>query len=85
MKSLFSHDLLNNTDRDVRGAYRAFSPATVHATLPDNNSNDRSSANVRPPRKNFSVVAKEMAKTQSLTASFRNLSKIGRASCRERV
>ena len=36
--------------------------------------NDGSSANVSPPRKNYSVVAKEMAKTQSLAASFRNIS-----------
>ena len=31
MTSLFSHSLLNDTDRDVRGAYRAFSRKTVHA------------------------------------------------------
>ena len=74
MKSLFSHNLLNNTDRDVRGDYRAFSRATVHAAALDNNRNDSSSADVRPPRENFSVVAKEMAKSQSLAASFRNLS-----------
>ena len=74
MKSLFSHNLLNNTDRDVRGDYRAFSRATVHAAALDNNSNDSSSADVSPQRENFSVVAKEMAKTQSLEASFRNIS-----------
>ena len=34
MTSLFSHSLLNDTDRDVRGNYRAFSRGTVHATLP---------------------------------------------------
>lgn len=74
MTSLFSHSLLNDTDRDVRGAYTAFSRAKLHAALPGKEDNDRSSANVKPPRKNFSVVAKEMAKTQSLAASFRNLS-----------
>ena len=74
MTSLFSHSLLNDTDRDVRGAYTAFSRTRVHAALPGKEDNDRSSANVKPPRKNFSVVAKEMAKTQSLAASFRNLS-----------
>ena len=74
MTSLFSHSLLNDTDRDVRGAYKTFSRAKVHAASPGEENNDRSSANVKPPRKNFSVVAKEMAKTQSLEASFRNLS-----------
>ena len=29
MTSLFSHSLLNDTDRDVRGAYRAFSRGTA--------------------------------------------------------
>ena len=74
MKSLFSHNLLNNTDRDVRGDYRVFSRATVHVAALDKNSNDSSSADVRQQRRNFSVVAKEMAKTQSLEASFRNIS-----------
>jgi hypothetical protein len=74
MPSLFSHSLLNDTNRDVRGAYKAFSHETVHATLPGKDKNDRSSADVRPPRKNYAVVAKEMAKTQSLDASFRNIS-----------
>jgi hypothetical protein len=73
MTSLFSHSLLNDTDRDVRGAYTAFSRAKVHAALPGKDDNDRSSADVNPPRKNFSLVAKEMAKTQSLKASLRNL------------
>mgnify|MGYP001210356733 CR=1 FL=1 len=73
MTSLFSNSLLNDTDRDVRGAYTAFSRAKVHAALPGKEYNDRSSADVKPPRKNFSVVAKEMAKTQSLEASLRNL------------
>ena len=73
MTSLFSHSLLNDTDRDVRGAYTVFSRAKVHAALPGKDSNGRSSANVKPPRKNFSVAAKEMAKTQSLEASLRNL------------
>jgi hypothetical protein len=75
MTSLFSNSLLNDTDRDVRGTYKAFSRSKVHAPLPSKKDDDRSSANVKPPRKNFSVVAKEMAKTQSLEASFRNLSK----------
>ena len=58
MTSLFSHSLLNDTDRDVRGNYRAFSRGTVHAALPGSGVNDRSSADVRPPRKNYAVVAK---------------------------
>ena len=74
MKSLFSHSLLNDTNRDVRGNYRAFSRGMVHATLPGSGENDRSSADVRPLRKNYALVAKEMAKTQSLEASFRNIS-----------
>ena len=74
MTSLFSHSLLNDTDRDVRGAYRAFSRKTVHAPLLGKDKNDRSSADVQPPRRNYAVVAKEMAKTQSLNASFRNIS-----------
>ena len=74
MTSLFAHSLLNETDRDVRNSYQAFSRGTVHAALPSKDSNDRSSADVRPPRKNYAVVAKEMAKTQSLAASFRNIS-----------
>ena len=74
MTSLFSHSLLIDTDRDVRGAYRAFSRKTVHAALPSKDNNDRSSADVSPPRRNYAVVAKEMAKTQSLAASFRNIS-----------
>ncbi len=74
MTGLFSHSLLNDTDRDVRGVYRAFSHRTVHATLPSKEGNDRSSADVSAPRKNYSVAAKEMAKTKSLAASFRNIS-----------
>ena len=74
MKSLFSHSLLNDTDRDVRGAYRVFSRGTVHAALPGKDTYDGSSANVNPSRKNYAIVAKEMAKTQSLAASFRNIS-----------
>ena len=76
MTSLFTHSLLNDTDRDVRGAYRAFSRKTVHAPL---DKNDRSSANAQPPRRNYAVVAKEMAKTQSLNASGHYLSLIERA------
>ena len=71
MTSLFSHSLLNDTDRDARGTYRAFSRGKVHAALPGTDNNDRSSADVRPPRKNYAVVAKEIAKTQSLNASLR--------------
>ena len=74
MTSLFTHSLLNDTDRDVRGAYRAFSRKTVHAPLLGRDKNDRSSANAQPPRRNYAVVAKEMAKTQSLNASFHNIS-----------
>ena len=74
MTSLFSHSLLNDTGRDVRGAYKAFSRGAVHATLPSTDGNDRSSADISPPRKNYAVVAKEMAKDQSLAASFRNIS-----------
>ena len=74
MTRLFSLSLLNDTDRDVRGASRAFSRGTVHAALPGMDKNDRSSAGVRQPRENYAVVAKEMAKTQSLAASFQNIS-----------
>ena len=74
MTSLFSHSLLSDTDRDVRVTYRAFSRGALDATLPGMGNNDRSSADVRPPRKNYAVVAKEIAKTQSLNASFRNIS-----------
>ena len=74
MTSLFSHSLLNDTDRDVRGSYTAFSRGTARAALPSEDKNDKSSADVQPPRKNYSVVAKEMAKTLSLAASFRNIS-----------
>ena len=42
--------------------------------LPGGDSNDRSSADVSQPREDYAVVAKEMAKTQSLAASFRNIS-----------
>ena len=74
MTSLFSHSLLNDTDRDVRGAYNAFSRGTVHAALPDTAVNDRPSADFNQPREDYAVVAKEMAKAQSLAASFRNIS-----------
>lgn len=74
MTSLFTNSLLVDTDRDVRGAYRVFSRETVRAASQAQDINDRSSANISQPRKNFSVVAKEMAKTQSLAASFRNIS-----------
>ena len=76
MTSLFSHSLLNDTDRDVRGAYRAFSHKTVHAPLLGRDKNDRSSADVQPPRRNYAVVAKEMAKTRSLEASLRKSANI---------
>ena len=66
MTGLFKHSLLNDTDRDVRGAYRAFSRKTVHAPLLDKDKNDRSSANAQPPQRNYAVVAKEMAKEQGL-------------------
>ena len=74
MTGLFSNSLLDNTDHDLRGAYRAISRGTVHASLPSDDKNDRSSANVSEPRKDYAVVAKEMAKTKSLAASFRNIS-----------
>ena len=74
MTSLFSHSLLNDTDRDVRGAYKAFSRGAEHAAVADMGTNDRSSANVSQPREDYAVVAKEMAKTQSLAASFLNIS-----------
>ena len=74
MTGLFTHSLLVDTDRDVRGAYRLFSGDTVRAPLQEQSINDRSSAKLGQPRKNFSVVAKEMAKTQGLAASFRNIS-----------
>ena len=67
------NSLLMNTDRDVRGAYKLFSRPKVRAALEGMGLNDRSSANFKIPRKNFSVTAKAMAKTQSLTASLKNL------------
>ena len=72
MTSLFTHSLLVDTDRDVRGAYPAI--FGERCVLPCGNNNDRSSAELGQPRKNYAVVAKEMAKTQSLRASFRNIS-----------
>ena len=74
MTSLFSHSLLNDTDRDVRGAYKAFSLGTEHAAVANMAINDRSSADVSQLREDYAVVAKEMAKTQSLAASFLNIS-----------
>ena len=74
MTSLFSHSLLNDTDRDVRGAYKVFSRGAEHAAVADMGKNDRSSADVSQPRDNYALVAKEMAKTQSLAASFLNIS-----------
>ena len=74
MTSLFSHGLLNDTDRNVQGAYKTFSRVSARVPLLRKGSEDRSSATMSPPREDFSVVAKEMAKTQSLAASFRNIS-----------
>ena len=74
MTSLFSHSLLNDTDRDVRGAYKVFSHGTEHAAVANMAINDRSSADVSQLREDYAVVAKEMAKTQSLAASFLNIS-----------
>ena len=62
MTSLFSHSLLINTYRDVRGAYQVFSRGTTHTPLPTESVIDRSSANVSSPRENYSVVAKEIEK-----------------------
>ena len=73
MTGLFSHSLINGTYRDVLGAYKTFSRGTSHAAIPSEVMNDRFSADVSQPRKNYSVVAKEKAKTQSLEASFRNI------------
>ncbi len=73
MTSLFSNSLLIGTDRDLRGVYRLFSRPKVHAVLGSSGMNDRSSATFNVPRKNFSLTAKEMAKTQSLAASLRNM------------
>ena len=74
MTSLFSNSLLNDTDRDVRGAYTAFSRTSERAVLPQTGSNDRLIFKREQSRQNFAVIAKEMAKTQSLAASFRNIS-----------
>ena len=74
MTSLFSNSLLNDTDRDVRGAYTAFSRTSERAVLPQTGSNDRLTFKREQSRQNFAVIAKEMAKTQSLAASFRNIS-----------
>ena len=74
MTSLFSHSLLNDTDRDVRGAYKVFSRGAEHAAVADMGTNERSSADVSQPREDYALVAKEMAKTQSLAASFLNIS-----------
>ena len=62
MKSLFSHSLLNDTDRDVRGAYRVFSRGTVHAALPGKDTYDGSSANVNPSRKKLCDSCKRNGK-----------------------
>ena len=74
MTSLFSNSLLNGTDRDVRGAYTAFSRTSERAVSPQTDSNDRLVFKREQSRQNFAVIAKEMAKTQSLAASFRNIS-----------
>ena len=74
MTSLFSNSLLNDTDRDVRGAYTAFSRTSERAVSPQTGSNDRLIFKREQSRQNFAVIAKEMAKTQSLAASFRNIS-----------
>ena len=74
MASSFSHNSLQRHDLHVDGGRPTFSRVTVHTPLPAKDGNDRSSADVRLPRKNYAVVAKEMAKTQSLAASFRNIS-----------
>ena len=74
MTSLFSHSLLNDTDRDVRGAYRAFSHKTVHAPCwAETKTTDRQQM-LSHLRRNYALVAKEMAKIKSLDASFRNIS-----------
>jgi len=74
LASSFSHNSLQRHDLHVDGGRPTFSRVTVHTPLPAKDGNDRSSADVRLPRKNYAVVAKEMAKTQSLAASFRNIS-----------
>ena len=74
MTSLFSNSLLNGTDRDVRGAYTTFSRTSERAVSPQTDSNDRLVFKRGQSRQNFAVIAKEMAKTQSLAASFRNIS-----------
>jgi hypothetical protein len=73
MTRLFSHSLLIGTDRDVLGTYAYFSRGKPRAAVSSELMNDRPSEDVSPPRKNYSVVAKELAKTQSLAASFRNI------------
>ena len=74
MTSLFSNSLLDGTDRDVRGAYTTFSRTSERAVSPQTDSNDRLVFKREQSRQNFAVIAKEMAKTQSLAASFRNIS-----------
>ncbi len=74
MTSLFSNSLLNGTDRDVRGAYTTFSRTSERAVSPQPDSNDRLAFKRGQSRQNFAVIAKEMAKTQSLAASLRNIS-----------
>ena len=74
MTSLFVNSLLNDTDRDVRGAYTTFSRTSERAVSPKTDSNDRLVFKPGQSRQNFAVIAKEMAKTQSLAASLRNIS-----------
>ena len=74
MTSLFAHGLLNDSVRNVQGAYKKFSNAPGRVPSLQKGSEDRSSAKFVSPREDFSVVAKEMAKTQSLVSSFRNIS-----------
>ena len=74
MTSLFSHSLLNGTERDVRGAYVSFSRASQRMSSPQTDSDDRLLVKLNPSRQNFAVINKEMAKTQSLTAAFGNIS-----------
>ena len=74
MTSLFSDSLLNDIDRDVRGTHSKFSAATARMASSTLLGTERSSAGSNPPLRDFAIVSKEMAKTQSLAASFRNIS-----------
>ena len=53
MTSLFSNSLLNDTERDVRGAYTTFSRTSERAVSPQTDSNDRLVFKRGQSRQNF--------------------------------